>query len=122
VSPELQLQFHEAHPYAPGETIKGNVLVVEGGGSRSLRVELRYNEKTKDYSNVPTTIPSAPLHEGDLTKATSFEFEIALPEDAFPSYRTNHSELYWELDATSDELGRDTHDNHRIEVKAKRPT
>ena len=121
MSPELQLQLHDAHPYTAGETIKGNVLVVEGGRSRSLKVELRYNEETKDYSNVPTTISSPPLHEGDLTKATSFEFEIALPEDAFPSYRTNHSELYWEVDAMSDELGRDTHDSCRIEVKTKRP-
>ena len=63
MSPELQLQLYDAHPYAPGETIKGNVLVVEGGRSRSLRVELRYNEKTKDYLNVPTMISAAPLHE-----------------------------------------------------------
>ena len=74
MSPELQLQLHDAHPYTPGETIKGNVLVVEGGRSRSLRVELRYIEKTKDYSDVSTTISSA-LHEGELTNATSFEFE-----------------------------------------------
>jgi hypothetical protein len=27
----------------------------------------------------------------------------------------------WELDATSEELGPDTHDSRRIEAKAKRP-
>jgi len=118
VSPELQLQLHDAHPYTLGETIAGNVVVLEGGRSRSLKVELRYNERTKDYSKA-TTISSAALHEGDLTKGTLFEFEVLLPEDGNPDYRTNHSELYWELSVTSDELGLDTHESRRVEVSVK---
>ena len=118
MSPELQLQLHDAHPYTLGETIRGNVVLLEGGRSRSLEVELRYIEKTKDYSKA-TTISSAPLHEGDLTKATLFEFEVLLPEDGTPDYRTNHSELYWELGVKSDELGLDTHESRRVEVSAK---
>jgi hypothetical protein len=119
VSPELRLQLHDAHPYAPGETIRGNVLVAEGGGSRSLRVELRYSEKTKDYSSVSATVTTGPLHEGDLTDATSFEFELAVPEDALPSYSGIHGGLYWELDVVSDELGPDTHDSRLVEVVVK---
>jgi len=119
VSPQLRLQLHDAHGYAPGETIKGNVLVEEGGRSRSLRVELRYTERTKDYSSVAATVTSGPLHEGDLTGATSFEFELAVPEDALPSYSTEHGELDWELDAISDELGLDTHEKQVVEVAVK---
>jgi hypothetical protein len=45
-------------------------------------VLLEYNEKTEDYLEVATRISSGPLHEGDLTTGTSFEFELALPPDA----------------------------------------
>jgi hypothetical protein len=122
MSSALQLQLHDAHPYTLGETIAGNVLVLEGGRSRSLEVRLRYNEKTKDYSKATTTF-SASLHEGDLTKGTLFEFEVLVPEDGTPDYRTNHGELYWELAITSDELGLDTQESRRVEVSVKpRPT
>jgi hypothetical protein len=115
VSPRLQLHL-EHERYRPGDAVKGTILVLEGGGSRSLEVLLTYNEKTKDYLDVATSIPST-LHEGDLTTGTSFEFELALPPDASPGYKSEHGELYWEVDAKSDEAGRDTHDRRRIEIE-----
>jgi hypothetical protein len=30
---------------------------------------------------------------------------------------TEHGELYWEVDAKSDEFGGDTHDRRRIEIE-----
>jgi hypothetical protein len=100
--------------------VKGTILVLEGGGSRSVEALLTYNEKTDDYLDVGTSISST-LHEGDLTTGTSFEFELALPADALPGYESEHGELYWEVDAKSDEAGPDTHDRRRIEIELPPP-
>ena len=119
MSPRFQLQLDRAR-YTPGETVRGTILVLEGGGSRSLEVLLAHNEKTADYSEVMTSISSGPLHAGDLAPGTSFEFELPLPADALPNYRSEHGELYWEIDVKSDEPGRDTHERHRIELEPVR--
>jgi hypothetical protein len=115
VTPRFQLQLDREH-YAPGDSVRGTILVVEGGGSRSLHALLQYMEASPDYSKAAITISSGALHEGDLTAGTSFEFELALPPDALPNHESTHGELYWEVDVRSDEFGRDTHERKRIEV------
>jgi hypothetical protein len=117
VSARLQLELAQER-YRPGETVKGSVLVLEGGGSRSVDVSLAYHEETEDCQEVATEISSGPLHEGDLVAGTSFEFELALPADSFPNYTSEHGALYWEIDALSNEAGRDTHERVRIDVEA----
>jgi hypothetical protein len=116
MSPRLQLQL-DRERYRPGEAVKGSILVLEGGGSRSLEALLEYTEETADYREVSISIPTGPLHEGDLTTGTSFEFEVSVPANALPNYKSEHGELYWEIDAKSDEVGRDTHDRRRIEIE-----
>jgi hypothetical protein len=120
MSPRLQLDLERTN-YAPGETVKGTVLVLEGGESRALEAVLAYNEQTSDYSEVAISIPSGPLHEGELTAGTSYEFALPLPPDALPNYASGHGALYWEVDARSDEFGRDTHARARIEVEPPQP-
>jgi hypothetical protein len=115
VSPRLELEL-ERNRYEPGDTIRGSIVVVEGGRSRSLEVWLEYNEKTEDYSDVATRITSPFRHEGELAAGESFDFEVALPRDAAPNYRSEHGELFWELNVKSDELGRDTSVRRRLEV------
>jgi hypothetical protein len=115
MSPRFQLQL-DRERYAPGDPIKGSVLVVEGGRSRSLEVLLQYNEESPDYSEVAVSMSTGPLQEGDLTEGTSFDFELALPGDALPNYESRHGALYWEVDVRSDEAGRDTHERRRIDV------
>ena len=117
MSPRFQLQL-DRERYKPGDTITGTILVLEGGGSRTLEVLLEYNEEAEDdYSAVATSVSSGALHAGDLATGMSFDFELALPPDAFPNYRSEHGELYWQLDVKSDEHGRDTHERRRIEVE-----
>jgi hypothetical protein len=85
---------------------------------RSLEVLLEYNEEAgDDHSAVAISISTGPLHAGDLMAGTSFDFELALPRDAFPNYRSEHGELYWQLDVKSDEFAGDTHERRRIEVE-----
>jgi hypothetical protein len=115
VSPVLELWLDREH-YAPGDTVRGTVRVLEGDRSRSLEVTLNYNELTEDYAAVAASVSSGPLNTGDLTTGMSFGFALALPQDAFPNYSSEHGELFWEVDARSDEFGTDTHVRRRIEV------
>lgn len=91
--------------------------MLEGGTSRLLEVTLEFREKTEEeYEATARSLPAGQLHGGDLAAGTSYPFEIALPDDALPSFRSEHGELYWELDVRSDERGRDTHERRRVEV------
>lgn len=119
MSPSFQLLLNQER-YSPGDTIEGTILVLEGGRSRSLEALLEYSEKTEDYLDVATSISTGPLHTGDLTTGMSFDFELALPQDACPNYRSEHGELYWQVDIRSDEFGRDTHERQRIDVERVR--
>ena len=115
MSPRLELELERGR-YHPGDTVRGTIRVLEGSGSRGLDAVLEYREETEDYHEVVTEIPSGRLHEGDLAAGTSFEFELALPPDALPNYRSEHGRLYWSIDVRSDERGRDTHVRRRVEV------
>jgi hypothetical protein len=115
MSPRFDLRL-DRDRCAPGDTITGTIHVLEGCRSRSLKVLLEYHERTEDYATVATGVSTAPLHTGDLATGMTFRFELTLPPDALPNHRSSHSELYWQLDVKSDELGLDTHARRRIEI------
>ena len=116
MSPRLQLQL-DRERFAPGDVVSGTIVVVEGGRSRSLEALLEYVEETDDYVEVATSVSSGALHTGDLERGMSCRFEVALPADALPNFESAHGALYWQLDAKSDERGRDTHERRRILVE-----
>lgn len=118
MSPAFELQL-ERDVFAPGERVAGSVLVTEGGGSRTLEVVLAFHEKSPDYEETPVS-RSQPLHTGDVQTGQSLAFSLELPADALPGYRSEHGELYWEIDVKSDEMGPDTHLRRRIEVVVAR--
>lgn len=111
---KLELEL-DSDRFAPGGHVTGKVNVLEGGKSRALTLTLSFHEQTRDYGAVPFSA-DAVLHQGDLTAGESYDFGFELPADAQPSVKAEHSELYWELDACSDERGLDTHATRRIEV------
>jgi hypothetical protein len=118
---KLEVQL-DGEAYAPGETVTGSVLVLEGGGSRSLDVSLHFRERTsEDDEHTPVTLSGGELHAGDLTTGASYPFGIQLPPDALPNFKSKHGELFWEVDARSDERGRDTHARKRIDVAVPPP-
>jgi hypothetical protein len=116
VSPRLEVEL-EHKRYAPGDTVRGTVIVAEGGRSRSLDASLQYKEETSDYEEIAISIPGGRLNEGDLAAGMSFEFELVLPDEALPNCHSPHGKLYWEVDVKSDEPGRDAHARHRIDVR-----
>ncbi len=117
MSPSFALQLDREPPYQPGATVAGTVVVVEGGGSRSLEVLLAYVEETDDYLEFGTSMSTGHLHEGTLETGASFRFELALPPDALPNVSSRHGQLYWRLDVKSDERGRDSHELRRLDVR-----
>jgi hypothetical protein len=119
VSPRFRIDL-DREDYRLGDTVKGKVVAVEGGNSRSLELWLDYREKTKDYDEVGATVEHPTLNEGPITDGALFDFALTLPVDGYPNYKSEHGELWWELHVKSDEAGRDTHERRRIEVTAPR--
>jgi hypothetical protein len=117
VSPALSIEV-DGDTFTPGEWVRGRVRVAEGGNSRALSVELRFRERTSDYSATAATYGQSVLHQGELAPGMSFDFAIQLPADCFPSFQSEHAELFYEVHARSDERGLDTHADARFEVKA----
>jgi hypothetical protein len=115
VSPRLRIDV-EARPYAPGEMVRGEVSVLEGGGSRDVEVSLNYHEKTQDYDEIARSVPGGRLHTGDLRTGDSLPFEIQLPMDATPQLIGAGGRLYWALDVRSDEFGLDTRESVPIVI------
>lgn len=103
---------------APGQQVTGTVAAPEGGRSRAVTVALRFCEQGGSFSAVAMSIPADVLHEGELPGGWSARFAIALPPDAPPGLRTLHGELWWEVEARSDELGRDAIERRRVDVAA----
>lgn len=92
---------------AAGENVSGRVVVREGGGSRSLTLTLSFRERSPSYVEIPFS-EGGTLHEGDLVTGQALEFGFVLADDAPPSAKGKHGELFWELEAGSDEPGLDT--------------
>jgi hypothetical protein len=120
VSPKLTVDIDKPveGSFKPGDWVRGRVDVLEGGKSRALHVEVRFRERTSDYSATPATYGQTQLHEGELSAGASFPFAVQLPPDCFPSLQTTNAMLFYEVHARSDERGLDTHADAYFEVKA----
>lgn len=110
----LALEF-ESDRVGLGEPFAGHVNVLEGGPSRSLTLTVSFHEKTRDF-NVIAYSSHLVLHEGDLVDGQRLDFRFAMPAEAPPSIKCEHSELYYEVAVASDEPGFDTHASRRIIV------
>ena len=110
MSPALEVHVEAGGGYFnPGDWVSGRVDVLEGGKSRALHVEIRFRERTDDYSATPAVYGPTQLHQGELVAGASFRFAIQLPPDCLPSFATGNAALYYEVHAQSDEPGLDTH-------------
>ena len=105
----------DAEQVAAGEAVTGRVLVLEGGRSRSVTLTVSFRERSPAYLETPSS-NSAVIHEGDLATGQAVEFRLALPADALPNVKGRHGELFWEVEAVSDEPGLDTRVSRRLEV------
>jgi hypothetical protein len=109
----------DAEVVTPGDRLSGRVHVEEGGESRSLTLAVRFCERSPSYMAVPFSSGGV-IHEGNLVTGQAVAFEHDVPDWALPGVKTGHAELYWEIEAVSDEPGFDTRLQRRFEVA--RPT
>ena len=121
MSPRFRVAL-DRERFVPGNYVRGTVTVGTGGRSRSLEVSLQYTEETEDYSACAISLDTTSLHTGNLVTGQLFDFEVALPDDALPNYSSRHGELYWQIDVKSDQLGPDSHDRRRIDVRMPPPS
>jgi hypothetical protein len=88
--------------YELGETVRGTILVVEGGSVRSLEALLVFSEETETSHSIARTISSGELRSGDLARGDWVEFGVVVPADAPPTYTSKHGRLYWSVAANAD--------------------
>lgn len=101
--------------FAPGDEVSGRVLVHEGGRSRSLTLTVSFRERSPSYLEAAFS-DGGVIHEGDLATGHAVEFRFTLPDGALPGAKGKHGELFWELEAVSDEPGLDTRVSRMLEV------
>jgi hypothetical protein len=114
---KLEIEL-ERDRQAPGDAVRGSVLVVEGGESRKLDISLVYLESTEDYSGSAIEVAPVTVNQGELQKGQSHEFSLDLPADAPPGFDSRHGKMHWTVIAKSDELGPDTVETKRFAVSA----
>ena len=109
----------DAERFAGGERVSGRVLVLEGGRSRSLTLTLSFRERSPSYLETAFS-EGGVVHEGDLATGQALEFGFVLADDAPPGVKGEHGELFWELEAVSDEPGLDARVSRVLEITADR--
>ena len=103
--------------FAPGEWITGTVFVHAYVPARSLAVHVTLFESTRSYTEEVITGWTGFLSQGPLPERSSFPFQLQLPLNVPPPYRSEWGELYWEVDAKADVAGgTDAHSRQRILV------
>jgi hypothetical protein len=115
---KLSLEF-DREAVAAGEAVTGRVRILEGGASRSLTLTVSFCERSPSFLTVASA-DSGVIHEGDLATGGAVDFRFALPASAPPTVRGRHGELFWQLEAVSDEPGLDTRVARPFEVVARR--
>lgn len=111
---KLDIQL-DADRVAAGQELTGHVLVLEGGPSRSLMLTVSFRERSPGYLSTPFS-SSGVLYEGDLATGQAVEFRYEMADWASPGVKGKHGELFWELEAVSDEPGLDTRVSRVFEV------
>jgi hypothetical protein len=111
----------ERQRYAPGEVVRGFVDVVEAIDCRDLTVGLHYMEATRDYRGAGLVAATSTLHVGPVGQGSRFDFELTLPPDALPAFRSKHGSLWWEVAAKADKPGFDKHASLPIDLEVAAP-
>ena len=107
----------DSEAVAPGGTLKGLVEVVEGGEARSLTLTVSFCESSPSYMAVSFS-RSGVLHEGELATGQAVTFQYDLPEWAPPGVKTEHAELYWQVEAVADRPGLDARASRKFQITA----
>jgi len=106
----------ERRQFDPGATVRGIVDVLAPIDARQLTVVLEFMEESRDYTGVGRTGGGALLHPGPVGAGSQFPFDLILPPDALPAFRTDATAVWWQVHAHADKPGFDQHARLRIDV------
>jgi hypothetical protein len=108
----------ERDRFVPGDRVRGRVHV-EKGGLQEIQVGLLFREEVPDL-DATTRQVLAPDFEGsgDIPAGAVLPFEIEVPADAPPNFKTKHAELFWEVVAATDRVGADSPVSQKVEIRA----
>jgi hypothetical protein len=106
----------ERAQYQPGDVVRGVVDVPAPVDARELRVALEYVEASRDYSGVGRSEGETVLHTGPVGGGSQYPFELAIPVDAGPAFRTERTAVWWRVHAKADKPGFDRHSELRIDM------
>jgi hypothetical protein len=87
----------QATAVAPGDAVGGHVIVLEGGGARSLVAQLEFVERVPKFTHTAHVEAATVLAEHDLETGAVLPFALRLPEHAPPGVSTAVGSLDWEL-------------------------
>jgi hypothetical protein len=103
----------------PGERLSGTVTIGKPG-LQEVTVGLLFREDALGGEATVSQVLAGGLEGArDLAEGATLAFELEVPEDAFPSVRTRHGGLFWEVVAVTDRVGYDTTASRRVEVAAR---
>jgi hypothetical protein len=115
----LALSLERQH-FEPGAVVRGIADVLAPLDARTLTVALQFMEESRDYTGVGRTGARAVLHSGPVGAGSRFPFELRLPDDALPAFRTRATAVWWQVAAHADRPGFDAHAHLRIDVASAR--
>ena len=91
--------------FAPGDVVRGRVVVVDPG-LQLVNVGLLFREEAVGWEQTVTQILADGFGDAlDLDAGATLDFAIELPADAPPTVRTRHGGLFWEVVAHTDRVG-----------------
>lgn len=111
----LGIRLERRH-FEPGQAVRGFVDVLVPVDARTLSVALNFMEESRDYTGVGLTGARVTLHSGPVGAGSQFPFELVLPPDALPAFRTQATAVWWQVSAHAERPGFDKHAHLRIDV------
>jgi hypothetical protein len=80
-----------------GDTVAGDIIVVEGGPARATRAWLELVERVGARMKAGRVESEALIAEGELAPDSVLRFALPLPADAEPDLETDVGGLHWDL-------------------------
>jgi hypothetical protein len=80
-----------------GDTIGGDVVVIEGGPARTTRAWLELVERVGRRTTAGRVESEIVIAEGPLAEDAVVRFALPLPADAQPDLETDVGMLHWDL-------------------------
>ena len=80
-----------------GDTVGGDVVVIEGGPARTTRAWLELVERVGRRTKAARVESETVIADGPLAKEAVVRFALPLPADAQPDLETDAGMLHWDV-------------------------